>query len=183
MSTKPINCIMQAKVAWAEAQSRSNDAGRYSAAQWRSLGAWWKAEVRQMCYVGIQHQCVAPCRPRSIQHASRQHCAGCCNACAAPALHSNQHVGHDAGMCAWLPQEIDLLRDPWTSGRKIVDGSWKQTKAGAREFWAIFGPGGRLHPAALFESQVHALTPPSITAHPPQHTNVCPLHLQTRGIR
>ena len=37
--------VMQAKVAWAEAQSRSNDASRYSAAQWRSLGAWWKAEV------------------------------------------------------------------------------------------------------------------------------------------
>lgn len=75
---------------------------------------------------------------------------------AAPACLLNAAcAGHDAEAYACLPlQEIDLLRDPWTSGRKIVDGGWKQTKAGAREFWAIFGPGGRLHPAALFESQV-----------------------------
>lgn len=84
-----------AKAAWADAQSRGSDAGRYSLAQWRLLGAWWKAE------------------------------------------------------------EIDLLRDPWTSLGKITRGSWRQTKAGAREFWAIFGPGGRLHPTALFESQGH----------------------------
>jgi hypothetical protein len=60
--------------------------------------------------------------------------------------------------CIWFcgVQEIDLLRDPWTSGGKIARGSWKQTKAGAREFWDTFGPGGRLHPAALFESQVRA---------------------------
>lgn len=47
-----------------------------------------------------------------------------------------------------------MLRDPWSSAGKVLRASARQTRLGAREFWAIFGPGGKLHPTALFESQV-----------------------------